>query len=205
MVLNFLPKRLSYNLFHHEHPLIHIYFVCLVKLVNCEACFKDKPSKKVHLQDSRLLISSGKVYVIRLSWKTGSRCFSSGTKYFSLCSKPDVVMTHMSISASGLAGIAQHTVCIIAEGTFSIAYGTSIYVSNKAHHLKVQNCVPCQRKNSHPEIKQHSNLSQNQMFFFPEKSKSRRNKTASLNTELHAKFIQIELHGSPSFPPRCSV
>lgn len=63
---------------------------------------------------------------------------------------------------------------------------------------------PLSEKTTTQEIKYYSKLSQNQMFFFSEKSKSRINRTATLNTGIHAKYIQTELPGSlSSFSPKC--
>lgn len=51
-------------------------------------------------------------------------------------------------------------------------------------------------KTTTQEIKHFSKLSQKQMFFFPEKLKSRINRNASSNTGIHAKSMRVELPGS---------
>lgn len=72
------------------------------------------------------------------------------------------------------------------------------YEYRTASHVK--------EKTTTQEIKYYSKLSQNRMVFFPEKQKSRINRTATLNMGIHAKFIQTELPGSlSSFSPRCPV
>lgn len=86
--------------------------------------------------------------------------------------------------------------CTVAEGTFSIAYGPSASVYNKACHFQEQNCLPCQSRTNYPGDKVLLKAISEQNGFLTREMNARINTTATLNTEVHAKFILSQLPGA---------